>query len=123
MFSSWARACRPSASGVRTGTPVQHSPDVFRDYGAGFLLRLPLPPALLQLSPEGVLRIPQQGGLFKILGAYCGVQLLLCLCDLLLQLPQGRGEGGVLQPGPGGGFIHQVDRFVREKAGGQIALG
>ena len=67
--------------------------------------------------------VPQGGGSLKILAAHSLFLFLSHLGDLVLQLFHVRRGGHVFQPGPAGGFIHQIQGFVGQPPVGNIPGG
>ena len=77
-----------------------------------------------QLFHRLVLPVAQDGGLLKILPQDGRLLLFAQLVQRLVDLLVGRVRaGGYLLGDLGGGLVHQVDGFVRQKAVGQIPPG
>ncbi len=67
--------------------------------------------------------VAKGGCLFEILRFNCGLFLQSNLFDVLLHLFHVRWTRHRIDPGAGARFVHDIDRFVRQKTPGDITLG
>ena len=96
----------------------------FGDYIVGRTLALlPRSPLLRHFFLQGSFFVPQAGSFFKVLMSDGFFFFILQRFQPFLLLLHIRRRRKTVQPNAGGGLVHQVDGFIRQKTVGNIAIG
>lgn len=105
------------------GTVGDHGGHILRSHGACGVTQVPAPALGRELQPEVPLRVPQHGGLFKVLAPNGLLLFQGRPVGLLLQAAEGGGSVQLAHAHPRGGFVDEVDGLIRKETVRQIAAG